>query len=68
MQRYLKLEDAKVGDKILLNNTVGVVKEIPKTNVVGEIIKIEDENLIVEVNDDFEDGQISITIPYYLAQ
>lgn len=78
MQRYRSKYEVKTGDRILLDNSTGILPDLPYINFVGEVI---DKNVSAEVNNNgidengdyisvrllFKDG-IEVNIPYYLAQ
>lgn len=67
MQRYKEITDVKKGHRVTLNNTLGIIKELPKINLVCTVIGTEEENVIIEF-DTYEKGLTNYKIPYFLLQ
>ncbi len=69
MQKYKNIKDVKIEQKIILDNTVGIFKELPSINLVGTILKIIDNtHVLVEYEINEKPYSIKIETPYFLLQ
>ena len=65
--RYKNFEMVKIGDKIIFDNTLGIIENIEKTKLLGTIIeKLEDDNVKVNVESVLFSKPVETIIKYYV--
>ena len=69
MQRYKNINDIKIGDRIMLDNSTNFIKDVARVKIIGEVLEILDNKLIkvaFKINGIPED--VIRNIPYYMCQ
>lgn len=69
MQRYKSIDDCKIGDRTVLDNTLGIVKDIQRVKLVGEIKEKKDnDKLLLSFKLNTQAEPFEVEVPYYLLQ
>lgn len=67
MARYVSFEDVNIGDKVIIDNTLGIVPNVEKTKLLAQVVeKLEDENIKVNVESSLFSEPVEAVFKYYL--
>lgn len=67
MTRYASFEDVKVGDKVIIDNTLGIIPNVEKTKLLAHVVeKLEDENIKINVESSLFSKPVEAVFKYYL--
>lgn len=69
MQRYKQASEAQVGHKVVLDNVLGIIKELDRTKLVGEVKEVlNDEMVLVAYRVSYQKDPIECATKFFLLQ
>lgn len=70
MQRFKCKKDVKIGTNIIFNNVTKYCHDLPKVNLVGKVIAVEDEGdkILIDLYIAGRQEPTQVKLPYYILQ
>lgn len=69
MKRYEDISKVEIGDKVIVDNALGLIPNVERTKLLAKVIEVlEDDNIKLEVESSLFKKPVETVFKYYLLQ